>query len=140
LEGRKKVIIFIIAAVTIPSLIFCGFVFLNFQHEINEGRRRQLLAAKAIADSQDEQAEDDGEVTTRQTLVWSSETPVRVAHSGDSNVPEPAFREIYQFESAYFGPFLIVPLGPLGRPATVGKSVEYGSRPGVPLAAAANRR
>jgi hypothetical protein len=101
----------LILATMAPLLGFYVYALVNFQRELRHAKREEVRGAKTIllhwTDGQlsgnDQPAETDAQSPDFKVLPGGKRQAVsRVAHE-----PE---RETYQLESAYLGPFLLIPL------------------------------
>jgi hypothetical protein len=104
--GRGKAMTIFVITVLVPACIFCVVVLVNFQREILNAKRNRFPAAKIISLDRAEGFFDEPQ------LGYENDDDFFIQQSRDRD-EEPMMRrgsvEIVQLESAYFGPFFIIP-------------------------------
>jgi hypothetical protein len=109
--------ILFLVSILIPACIFFFVVLVKFQLEIIKASRNRHATGNVISlDRQQQmfnQTQDHNALWTSERLNREQNCGFIESHSstpGNSLGGQAESAEIYQLESAYFGPFLIVPL------------------------------
>jgi len=104
----------LVLAMMIPLCAFYLYALVNFQRELRRGRQNEIPGAKTIP-LQWRAGQLSGSDPSTGLAAGSSESRLET-QTKLSGAPlggqhqETSFQEIYQFESVYLGPFLVVPI------------------------------
>jgi len=102
-----------VIVVLVPAFAFCVLALVHFQKEIFAASRNKPGAGKFIRLERKEESFDEGRSSWESKEEQWGRNKVLEPRSwarADFQEPQNSSREVYQLESAYFGPFLIVPL------------------------------
>lgn len=102
-----------VIVVLVPAFAFCVLALVQFQREIFAASRNKPGAGKFIRLERREESFDEGRSGSKSNEEQKGGKKVLEPQSWartDFQEPQNGSREVYQLESAYFLPFLIVPL------------------------------